>query len=89
MKRWIENPSYEVKIRIHLDACNSGSQFTSAIMGDKFGMNATNVLVSYDMNTMEEVRKDAYLMVRDVALKIIDRELEDKKSSFPQQVLLQ
>lgn len=69
MKKVVEDPDTLFYGRIHLDACNSGSQFTSAITGDKSGCEATNVIPSFDENG-ESVRKDAYLLVAEKALEL-------------------
>jgi DNA-directed RNA polymerase len=55
--------SYPVKTRIHLDACNSGSQFASAITGDLKGCIVTNVIPRADGK-----REDAYQEVADITL---------------------
>lgn len=78
LQRWVADNEYEVKTRIHLDACNSGSQFTSAITGDLSGCLATNVIPSPDGK-----RKDAYLMVAESATKTIeDIELKSDNEEF-------
>ena len=63
----VENPDKEFRGRIHLDACNSGSQFTSAITGDKAGCEATNVIPTINEDGTQ-TRKDAYLLVAQKAL---------------------
>lgn len=68
--KWISDPSYIPNTRIHLDACNSGSQFTSAITGDKAGCEATNVIPTYDKDG-NQLRQDAYMLVADKALELI------------------
>jgi len=77
MEKLFKDPNYETNIRIHLDACNSGSQFTSALTGDIGGCEATNVLPVYDGEEKYEnlVRKDAYLMVAEKSQEIVEREL--------------
>lgn len=67
MKKLLKNPSYEMKVRIHLDACNSGSQFTSAITGDRAGCIATNVIPTINEDG-SHTRQDAYILVSDKAL---------------------
>ena len=62
LKKIIENPEAEFKGRIHLDACNSGSQFTSALTGDLAGCKATNVIPTIKEDGMCD-RQDAYLLV--------------------------
>tara|TARA_R110002020_G_scaffold264087_1_gene478844 strand:+ start:573 stop:2909 length:2337 start_codon:yes stop_codon:yes gene_type:complete len=69
LNKWICNQSYIPNTRIHLDACNSGSQFTSAITGDKFGCESTNVFPTYDEDGKID-RKDAYLLVAQKAISI-------------------
>jgi DNA-directed RNA polymerase len=79
MEKLFNDPNYETNIRVHLDACNSGSQFTSAITGDLGGCRATNVLPSYEPERREYknlVRKDAYLMVSELSKQIVERELK-------------
>lgn len=68
--KFVEDRNYEFKGRVHLDACNSGSQFTSAITGDVAGCKATNVIPTYENN--KSVRKDAYLLVAEKALQLAD-----------------
>lgn len=68
--KWVSDPSYIPNTRIHLDACNSGSQFTSAITGDKAGCLATNVIPTFDENQIQN-RQDAYQLVSDKALELI------------------
>lgn len=78
LQRWVLDTSYEVKTRIHLDACNSGSQFTSAITGDKKGCLATNVIPH-----PEGKREDAYQQVADTAINSLllrESELDDVDS---------
>jgi DNA-directed RNA polymerase len=62
LKAWFYDNNYAPNTRIHLDACNSGSQFTSAITGDKDGCEATNVLPTYD-DEGNITRQDAYMLV--------------------------
>jgi len=50
LKKLELDPNYEFKGRIHLDACNSGSQFTSAMTNDLDGCLATNVTPTYKRN---------------------------------------
>ena len=69
MREAVENPDMEFRGRIHLDACNSGSQFTSAITGDKAGCEATNVLPTINEDGTQ-TRKDAYLLVAQKALEL-------------------
>ncbi len=69
MREAVENPKVEFRGRIHLDACNSGSQFTSAITGDKAGCEATNVIPTINEDGTQ-TRKDAYLLVAEKALEL-------------------
>ena len=62
LQTWVNDKNYVPNTRVHLDACNSGSQFTSAITGDIAGCKATNVLPTYDKNG-EITRQDAYMLV--------------------------
>jgi DNA-directed RNA polymerase len=67
LNKFVNDETYIPNTRIHLDACNSGSQFTSAITGDKAGCLATNVLPTYDENG-DISRQDAYLLVAEKAV---------------------
>lgn len=67
INKWVDDPTYIPNTRVHLDACNSGSQFTSAITGDIAGCRATNVLPTFDENG-GQLRQDAYLLVKDKAI---------------------
>ena len=81
MKEVVADPTVEFRGRIHLDACNSGSQFTSAITGDLSGCLATNVIPSFDGDN--QVRKDAYLLVAEKALELCKKKISragDKKT---------
>lgn len=69
MKKFLEDPDYKIKTRIHLDACNSGSQFTSAITGDEAGCIATNVIPTVGEDGKQD-RQDAYLLVGNKSLKL-------------------
>lgn len=69
MKRFLADRNYEVKARIHLDACNSGSQFTSAMTGDRAGCIATNVIPTILPDGSQD-RQDAYLLVGEKALQL-------------------
>jgi DNA-directed RNA polymerase len=69
LRKWIEDKNYIPNTRIHLDACNSGSQFTSAITGDRDGCIATNVIPTVNKEGGQD-RKDAYLLVADKALEL-------------------
>lgn len=69
IKKFLENPNHIFRGRVHLDACNSGSQFTSIITGDRAGCIATNVIPSFD-NSGLQIRQDAYLLVADKSLEL-------------------
>ena len=71
MQKYSIEPSYIPNTRIHLDACNSGSQFTSAITGDLAGCLATNVIPTIEDG--KTIRKDAYLLVAEKALELTDK----------------
>ena len=64
MQKYVEDTDRLMSIRIHLDACNSGSQFTSAITGDRSGCKATNVIPTIKEDKTQD-RQDAYLLVAD------------------------
>ena len=70
LKKIIEDPKAEFKGRIHLDACNSGSQFTSALAGDLAGCLATNVIPTINESGMCE-RQDAYLLVSNKSIEVV------------------
>lgn len=69
MKKYLENPDYRPSVRIHLDACNSGSQFTSAITGDLAGCKATNVIPSLNGDGTQN-RQDAYILVANKSIEL-------------------
>ena len=69
LQKFVEDPTIEFKGRIHLDACNSGSQFTSALTGDLAGCLATNVIPTIS-NDGVHTRQDAYLLVAEKALEL-------------------
>jgi len=77
MKKYLADKNYKVKARIHSDACNSGSQFTSIITGDKFGCEATNVIPTYVENSDEQMRLDSYLLVAERAHQIILEKIKE------------
>lgn len=83
INKWLADPTYEVKARIHLDACNSGSQFTSTITGDRAGCIATNVIPTFGEDGIC-IRKDAYLLVSEKALSLT-KELIKKTKDDPEQ----
>ncbi|UXQ88806.1 RNA polymerase [Tenacibaculum phage Larrie] len=66
LNKFLADPNYKVVCRVHLDACNSGSQFTSAITGDRDGCIATNVIPTINEDG-SNTRQDAYLLVADKA----------------------
>lgn len=70
LQKWVEDmDGYQINTRIHLDACNSGSQFTSAMTRDLQGCINTNVVPTYSDDGTQN-RQDAYLIVRDNALAV-------------------
>lgn len=68
LKKLEKDPNYKFKGRIHLDACNSGSQFTSAMTNDLDGCLATNVTPTITKNGQD--RQDAYILVAKKSLTI-------------------
>ena len=68
LKKLEKDPLYEFKGRVHLDACNSGSQFTSAMTNDIDGCIATNVTPTFSKGIQD--RQDAYILVSKKALAI-------------------
>ncbi len=68
LKKFLKDKNYLFKGRVHLDACNSGSQFTSTMTGDVDGCKATNVIPTY--RDGKQVRQDAYLLVANRALEL-------------------
>jgi DNA-directed RNA polymerase len=70
MRKFSKDSDFEFRGRIHLDACNSGSQFTSAITGDMAGCVATNVIPSFSKDG-EQDRQDAYLLVSNKTLGLV------------------
>jgi len=85
LKTWFYDKTYTPNTRVHLDACNSGSQFTSAITGDKGGCEATNVLPTYDENG-EITRQDAYMLVAEKSIErtrqLIIESTEEKETEI-------
>jgi DNA-directed RNA polymerase len=73
LKKFLQDSSYEFKGRVHLDACNSGSQFTSAMTRDRAGCEATNVIPT-------ATRQDAYLLVAEKSLALTNNMLQSKES---------
>lgn len=80
MNKFLAEDNYEFKARIHLDACNSGSQFTSAITGDRAGCLATNVLPSINEDG-SHTRQDAYILVANKALELCKDGVRNGQSS--------
>ena len=80
LQKVVEDPSLVFKGRIHLDACNSGSQFTSAITGDKDGCIATNVMPTIDEEGNHH-RKDAYLLVAEKALELTIAKIDEAQTN--------
>jgi DNA-directed RNA polymerase len=78
MLQLVNDPKYKVKARIHLDACNSGSQFTSAITGDREGCLATNVMPTI-LEDGSQLRQDAYMLVAEKALALTESYINDEK----------
>lgn len=77
LKEVLLDPSKPFHGRIHLDACNSGSQFTSAITGDRAGCEATNVIPTIDKETGLCIRKDAYLLVAEKAKELTEQQIQE------------
>ena len=77
LQKYLIEPTYTPNTRIHLDACNSGSQFTSAITGDLNGCLATNVIPTVTEDGQE--RKDAYLLVAEKALHLANEMIDNEK----------
>ena len=85
MKKFLKNPKMEFRGRIHLDACNSGSQFTSAITGDLSGCIATNVIPTINKYGGQD-RQDAYLLVSDKALNLTEELIESEKKKISKDI---
>lgn len=81
LRKVIEDPKATFNGRIHLDACNSGSQFTSALTGDLKGCLATNVVPTIGEDGLCD-RQDAYLLVANKSIEltkiILDGELSEE-----------
>ena len=81
LRKVIEDPTATFNGRIHLDACNSGSQFTSALTGDLKGCLATNVVPTIGEDGLCD-RQDAYLLVANKSIEltkvILDGELSEE-----------
>lgn len=80
LQKYVISPDYIPNTRVHLDACNSGSQFTSAITGDLEGCLATNVIPTFDEDG-GQVRKDAYLLVATRALELTKEMISEAKDA--------
>lgn len=78
LKKLELDPNYEFRGRIHLDACNSGSQFTSAMTNDLDGCLATNVTPTYKKGVQD--RQDAYILVSKKCLTITNSLLKQEDS---------
>jgi DNA-directed RNA polymerase len=74
----LENPKTIFRGRVHLDACNSGSQFTSALTGDVEGCVATNVIPTIKEGLCD--RKDVYLLVSNKSISTIQEILNTQLS---------
>lgn len=74
LKKFLIDRNYPFNGRIHLDACNSGSQFTSTMTGDVAGCRATNVIPTYENG--KQVRQDAYLLVANKAVELTKSMIE-------------
>jgi len=84
LKKYLEDNTYQPSIRIHLDACNSGSQFTSAITNDISGCKATNVIPTINPDGTQS-RQDAYMLVAeksiDLSEEMFQREQDNTKKN--------
>ena len=87
LRKVVENPKMEFKGRIHLDACNSGSQFTSALTNDLSGCLATNVIPTYNEDGSQK-REDAYLLVAEKATQTVMDKLAEKVASVAKDEVL-
>lgn len=85
MQKYTIEKTYVPNTRIHLDACNSGSQFTSAITGDLDGCIATNVIPTIEDG--KSVRKDAYLLVAEKALALANEMILSETDKKQKQTL--
>ena len=79
LEKWVNDLDYIPNTRIHLDACNSGSQFTSAITGDRKGCLATNVIPTFKENGVQE-RKDAYMLVAEKSVVVCNDMIREGSS---------
>lgn len=76
LKKYVANNDYMPNVRIHLDACNSGSQFTSAITNDVKGCMATNVIPTFDEDGKQD-RQDAYILVANKSIELAQKMFEE------------
>ena len=81
----VEDPTVIFKGRIHLDACNSGSQFTSALTGDKAGCMATNVIPTINEEGLCD-RQDAYLLVANKSIQLTRTKLLENLDSEDREI---
>jgi DNA-directed RNA polymerase len=86
MQKFLIDNNHKVKARVHLDACNSGSQFTSAITGDRAGCIATNLIPTINEEGGQD-RQDAYLLVADRALDLTRKMLKASKELSEKDIL--
>ena len=86
LNKFLSDPDYEFNGRIHLDACNSGSQFTSAITRDLAGCKATNVIPTYSEDG-SQLRQDAYLLVANKSLELTCELIETEQDEDRLEVL--
>lgn len=85
LRKVIEEPSATFNGRIHLDACNSGSQFTSALTGDLKGCLATNVIPTIGEDGLCD-RQDAYLLVASKSIELTKLILDGELTSSDRDV---
>ena len=85
LNKIVEDPRAIFKGRIHLDACNSGSQFTSALTGDKAGCLATNVIPTIKEDGFCD-RQDAYLLVSNRSIELTEKVLDTNLSEQDRKV---
>lgn len=81
LKKYLANPDYRPSVRIHLDACNSGSQFTSAITGDLAGCKATNVIPTINEDCSQN-RQDAYILVSNKSIELCEEILANPNEQY-------
>jgi len=85
LRKVIADKKYIFKGRIHLDACNSGSQFTSALTGDLAGCMATNVIPTLKEDGKCD-RQDAYLLVANKSIEMAKNILSGSLSEDDREV---